>query len=344
MTSLTEPRLASAVRRAAVRATLAPSIHNTQPWRFLLSGTSLEIHADWSRRLRVLDPRGRQLLISCGCAVFNARVALAAAGYDATIARWPDPSQPNLVARLTLAESPAVSLTIGPLDSLIESRHTNRRRFTDDPVPAHLVDALIAIAREERAQLLPIVREAHRQTIARLSQQADNIENIDPAYRAELRAWTSDDPGRLDGVPAAAVPHVDGSAHDDIPLRDFDARGTGALPTETHSSAQQCLLLLGTAQDTPASWLRAGEALEHMLLEITGHGYVASPFTALIEVAPTNAALRAELGLAMFPHVLLRVGRAPITPASRRRRLGDMLDGIPLDGAAGSLENPIALL
>ena len=105
MTSLTEPRLASAVRRAAVRATLAPSIHNTQPWRFLLSGTSLEVHADWSRRLRVLDPRGRQLLISCGCAVFNARVALAAAGYDATVERWPDPAQPNLVARLTLART-----------------------------------------------------------------------------------------------------------------------------------------------------------------------------------------------------------------------------------------------
>jgi hypothetical protein len=335
---------ASAVRRAAVRATLAPSIHNTQPWRFLLSGTSLEIHADWSRRLRVLDPRGRQLLISCGCAVFNARVALAGAGYDATIERWPDPSQPNLVARLVLAEPPSDSLKIGPLDSLIESRHTNRRRFTDDPVPADLVATLDAIAQEEGTQLFPIVREEHRRTIARLSQQADNLENIDPAYRAELRAWTSDDLARLDGVPAAAVPHVDGSAHDDVPLRDFDTRGAGALPTETRSSAQQCLLLLGTARDTPAAWLRAGEALEHILLEITANGYVASPFTALIEVAPTNAALRDELELAMFPHILLRVGRAPSTPASRRRRLGDMLDGIPLDGAVGSLENPIAWL
>jgi hypothetical protein len=344
MKSLTEPRLASAVRRAAVRATLAPSIHNTQPWRFLLSGTSLEIHTDWGRRLRVLDPRGRQLLISCGCAVFNARVALAAAGYDATIERWPDPGQPDLVARLTLAEPPAGSLTIAPLDSFIESRHTNRRRFTDDPVPPDLVAALIEIAREEGATLFPIVRDEHRRTIARLSQQADNLENIDPAYRAELRAWTSDDPARLDGVPAAAVPHVDGSAHDDIPLRDFDTRGAGALPTGTHSSAQQCLLLLGTAQDTPAAWSRAGEALEHMLLEITGRGYVASPFTALIEVAPTNAALRDELELVMFPHILLRIGRAPLTPASRRRRLGEMLDGVPLDGAVGSVDNPIALL
>ncbi len=344
MTSLTEPRLASAVRRAAVRATLAPSIHNTQPWRFLLSGTSLEVHADWNRRLRVLDPRGRQLLISCGCALFNARVALAAAGYDATIERWPDPTQPNLVARLTLLEQPTAGEPLGSLDASIDSRHTNRRRFTDDPVPSDVVDALTAIAAAEGAQLFPIVRSEHRHAIARLSQQADNLENIDPAYRAELRAWTSEDPTRLDGVPATAVPHVDGSARDDIPLRDFDTHGHGGLPPETYSGDHQCLLLLGTAQDTPAAWLRAGEALEHMLLEITRRGYVASPFTALVEVAATNASLRERLELDMNPHILLRVGRAPSTPASRRRRLGDMLDGIPTDGAVGSVENPILLL
>jgi nitroreductase len=344
MTSLTQPRLASAVRRAAVRATLAPSIHNTQPWRFLLSGTTLEVHADWNRRLRVLDPRGRQLLISCGCAVFNARVALAAAGYDATVERWPDPSQPNLVARLSLPDQSTGARPLASLDAFIEARHTNRRRFTDDPVPAEMVDALTAIAGAEGTQLFPIVRTEHRQAIARLSQQADDLENIDPAYRAELRAWTSEDPARLDGVPAAAVPHVDGSAHDDIPLRDFDTHGRGGLPTETYSSDQQCLLLLGTARDTPGSWLGAGEALEHMLLEITRRGYVASPFTGLIEVAVTNAALRAELALTTHPHVLLRVGRAPSTPASRRRRLGDMLDGSPVDGAVGSRENPIVLL
>jgi hypothetical protein len=344
MTSLTEPRRASAVRRAAVRATLAPSIHNTQPWRFLLSGTSLEVHADWSRRLRVLDPRGRQLLISCGCAVFNARVALAGAGYHATVERWPEPTQPNLVARLSLFDQPTDAGDIGSLDSLIESRHTNRRRFSDDPVPADVVDALTAIARAEGADLFLVSRNEHRQAIARLSQQADNLENIDPAYRAELRAWTSDDPGRLDGVPATAVPHVDGSAHDDLPLRDFDTSGHGELPAETYSSAQQCLLLFGTTEDTPAAWSRAGEALEHILLEITRRGYVASPFTALIEVAATNAMLREDLALRMYPHVLLRVGHAPNTPASRRRRLGDMLDGIPVDGAVGSVENPILLL
>jgi hypothetical protein len=325
MTSLIEPRLASAVRRAAVRATLAPSVHNTQPWRFLLSGTTLEVHADWSRRLRVLDPRGRQLLISCGCAVFNARVALAAAGYAATVERFPDPSQPNLLARLSLLQPRTDRLPISGLDSVIEGRHTNRRRFVDEPVPVDLVDALVQIANDEGAELFPIVWPEHRLATARLNQRADELENIDPAYRAEMRAWTSDDPHRLDGVPAMAVPHVTGGARDDVPIRDFDTRGSGTLPTETQSSLQQCMLLLGTAQDTPNAWIRAGEALEHMLLEITRRGYVASPLTQLIEVGVTNAQLRQELQLTMYPHVLLRVGRAPATPATRRRRLVDML-------------------
>jgi hypothetical protein len=128
---------------------------------------------------------------------------------------------------------------------------------------------------------------------------------------------------------------------------------TGARTTMFHCATSilaapaRCRPKLARARNSAyccSAWLRAGEALEHILLEITANGYVASPFTALIEVAPTNAALRDELELAMFPHILLRVGRAPSTPASRRRRLGDMLDGIPLDGAVGSLENPIAWL
>ncbi len=324
MTSLIDDRLASAVRRAAVRATLAPSVHNTQPWQFRFSSTTLHVHADWNRRLRVLDPRGRHLMVSCGCAVFTARVALAAAGYDARIERFPDSTHADLVARLTLPEPGTDTIPIATLAPMIESRHTNRRRFADETVPAGVVDALIQIATDEGAELFAIVRPEHRLATARLSQQADDLETIDPAYRAELRAWTSDDPGRRDGVPAMAVPHVAAGAHDELPIRDFDTNGW--LPGGTHSSAHQCLLLLGTRQDTPVAWLHAGEALQHVLLELTRRGYAASPLTQVTEVAATRAMLRQELQLSMFPHVLLRVGRAPRTPASRRRRLVDMLE------------------
>jgi hypothetical protein len=313
------------MRRAAGRATLAPSVHNTQPWRYVITRGSLELYADETRRLRVLDPRGRQLLISCGCALFNARVALAAAGYDAKVERFPDATRPDLLARVTLPAEAAGWVPIGDLDAAIEQRRTNRRRFFDHAVPAELVHELVEAAHAEGADLFPITRPEHRLAAASLSQEADALENADPAYRAELRAWTTTDPLRADGVSAMAVPHVDAGANDDLPIRDFDSSGRGWLPVETRSSMDQCLLLLGTLDDEPAAWLRAGEALERVWLEIARRGYAASPLTQVIEVARTHELLRLELQLLMHPHLLLRVGRAPDTPASRRRPLQDVL-------------------
>jgi hypothetical protein len=322
---VTRPELRNALRRAAVRATQAPSVHNTQPWRFILCGDVLEIHADWTRQLRVLDPRGRQLMLSCGCALFNARAALAGSGFGAAIERFPDPARPDLVARIVIAEGRQPEDGLADLDPAIETRRTNRREFSDEVVPEDVIDVLIDAANREAAEAFSIVRPEHRLAAARLSQEADQIENVDPAYRAELRAWTSDDPRREDGVPAFAVPYVDAGSEDDLPIRDFDTRGMGWLPTRTHSSLNQCLLLLGALDESRMAWLRTGEALERVLLETTRRGYAASPLTQVVEVARTNELLRQELSLTMRPHVLLRVGRAPRTEPTRRRRLVDVL-------------------
>ena len=327
--TVTTTTVAVALRRAVVRATLAPSVHNTQPWRFVLSGDVLEIYADPARRLHVLDPAGRQMLISCGCALFNARVSMAASGLHAEVERMPHASQPNLLARVRAVAVPA-RLGPGPdilamLDASISSRRTNRRRFDDETVPSWIIDALVSAAAAEGAELIEITRPEDRLTLAIESQRADAQENADPVYRAELRTWTTGDPSRNDGVPTSAIPYGAAGGHDDIPVRDYDTTGAGELPTETRSGMNQCLLLLGTATDSREEWLSAGEGLEHALLEIARHAYAVSPITQLIEVPDTRALLRRELRLAMHPHVVLRVGRAPATPATRRRRLVDML-------------------
>jgi nitroreductase len=320
------PGITAALRRAAVRATLAPSVHNTQPWNFELHDEQLDIFAERARQLHVLDPMRRQLTISCGCALFNARVAVAASGLDPIVERFPDQTRPDLLATVSAtSRRSALSDPLATYDSVIERRQTNRRRFNEDDVPAEVIESLEAAAIAEGAGLLVIHTEDQRLALTRLAQHADEVQLLNPAYRAELRAWTSDDPRRPDGVPAMAVPHVDGTAHDDIPIRDFDTSGMGWLPAATRSSSRQCLVLLWTEQDTEPSWLKAGEALERVLLEITRRGYAASPLTQVVEVPSARAALRRELGLVGFPHVLLRIGRAPLTPASRRRRLVDVL-------------------
>jgi hypothetical protein len=324
MTVIASARRTAALRRAAVRATLAPSVHNTQPWKLRLRAEGLSLSADRSRQLPVLDPTGRQLLISCGCALLNARVSLAGDGFHTEVIRTAESGWADPLAMVRIVDGPA-DAQLAALDHVLELRQTNRRQFTDPVVPEETLAELEAAVAAEGAWLFVVRDPDQRLAVATLSQHADDIENLNPAYRAELRAWTSDDPLRRDGVPGTAVPHVDGSAQDEVPIRDFDTRGVGGLPAATRSSKQQCLVLLGTDGDTEDAWLRAGEALERMLLEITRHGYTASPLTQVTEVPSARAQLRGELGLLGYPHVLIRIGRAPMTPASRRRRLAEVL-------------------
>jgi len=209
---------------------------------------------------------------------------------------------------------------------VIGLRQTNRRRFASGEVPPEVVDTLVSAAEREGAILDPVDLENDRMALARLVQRADSLEISDPAYRAELRAWTTTDPDRRDGVRALVVPHVDGTAGDEVPIRDFDSQGKGGLPAGTRSGRDQCLLILGTTTDRPEAWLRAGEALERVWLEATRAGYVASLFSQPVEVAAVRAQLRSDLRLSMQPHMVIRVGRAPVTPASRRRHVADVLD------------------
>lgn len=333
MTSPPTPS-AQAWSRIVAHAAMAPSVHNTQPWAFRVGGSNLGVYADRTRQLDVLDPDGRQLHISCGCAIFNARVALAAAGFRTVVARRPDALQPDLMARLTVTGRVA-DPTLVTLAEAVEQRHTNRRDFVDAVDPA-VLDVLISAARSEGAELSVLTSDHDRETVARLTALAERTEVADRAYRAELRRWTTTDPMRPDGVPASAVPHVDvapdveGGASrppdgDEAVLRDFDSAGIGWLPGSRTELGPATVLLLATATDGPVRWLRAGEALERVLLELTRRGYAASPLTQATELTHVRDALRDALGSSTYPQLLLRAGRAPAVSGTRRRALRDVV-------------------
>jgi hypothetical protein len=274
----------------------------------------------------VIDPNARQLAISCGAALFGARMALAAAQLETVVALLPDRGQPELLATVTITGS-----TAGPdkdaqrLDAAAESRHSNRRQFATDPVPEDVIDTLRAAGESEGGWLHPVTDLDDRITLARLSQQADAEQNANPAYRAELREWTGVDPQRRDGVPTSAIPHTTGAAQDDIPIRDFDTSGAGELPTETRSRMTQTLLVIGTVGDGQRDWLMAGQALGRVLLELTDAGYVASIYSQPVEVPRTRQALRSELRLSGHPHLLVRAGLAEPTPPTPRRDPEDVI-------------------
>lgn len=321
------PQLArpSALRRAAVRAVLAPSVHNSQPWRLVLGPGSLEVHADWSRRLPVLDGSGRQVLLSCGCALLNARCSLAAARVPVRVDRFPDPSRPDLLARIVVLETTTVDPDADPdpaadlagLDAVVDDRRTNRTAFAGGAPSAVLLDRLVAGAGHDGVELLALT-ERQAVAAARLSRMADGIRDGTPGYRHELAAWTAGDANRRDGVPGGGP----GPARTGV-----DTRGMGWLPSYSNPDAG-ALLVLGTRHDSQVSWLRAGEALERVLLTLTAGGLAVSTLMQVVEVAETNDRLRTELGLTVHPQVLLRVGHAASVPATRRRFLADVLSEV----------------
>lgn len=318
-------RPATLLLRAAERARLAPSVHNTQPWRFAVRNDALDIYADPARQLRVVDPAGRQLTISCGCAVFNARVALAGDGRDAVVAELPDPNEPGLLARIAVGARADRWLPLSALDSWIPARRSNRRQYYDDPVPGELSYTLAQAAAAEAAQLIELTALPDRRLVGELSRRAEIQQLLIPAYRAEIRAWTTDDPRRPDGVQAMSVPRVSGQPSDELPVRDFDSRGMGWLPARTGSADAQCLFLLSTAGDDRLSWLHAGQALERLWLEATRHGYAVSLFSQAIEAVELRQLLGDKLGTPGYPQLIVRVGHAPATPISRRRALAQLL-------------------
>jgi len=285
----------------------------------------LEMGTDPARQLQVLDPAGRQVVISCGCALFNARVALAGSRYEFTVERWPDPTEPDLFARITLGEPAAPWTPLVRLDPAIDRRHSNRREFFEHRVPEEIVWELCTAADAEGVVVVPILTNEQRQSVAELVREADNIENADPQYRAELEQWTTAMGNRSDGVSARSFPLAT-TLRGEVPLRDFGTGVSGQMPPVMDSGADQCLMVLGTHGDDRMAWLRAGEALERVWLEATRLDFVASLISQPVEVRQTRQQLRRVLDLTVWPQAVLRVGQAAPNLATSRRDLVDVLE------------------
>jgi nitroreductase len=295
-----------ALEDAADAAIAAPSVHNSQPWTIVLHRDRLDVRADRSRRLTTLDPDGRELVQSLGAALLNARVALAASGWAVEVQRFPDPARPDLAAVVRpVPGSPEPGL--GHLSPVLHERRTNRRGFLAEEVPDELLDHLAAAAEAEGAVLVPVSSAEQRRLVARLTRKAEALQAADPAYDADLRRWRR---------PPDAVP--------------------GRARLDSESGADRSFVLLATGADDPRSWLRAGEALERILLQLTRLGWAASPMTQALEIAGTRDRLRTGVTGEAFPQMLLRIGFAAPAEERRRRHRDDVVRNSTRSATAAS--------
>jgi nitroreductase len=308
----------------------APSIHNTQPWRFRLTGDSVELFADTDRRLDETDPDGREMLISCGAALFGLRLGIRRSGFRPVTWLLPDPARPQLLARVQLGERAPATHSEQRLLAAVRRRHTHRAPFTGEPLPAGLPAALRQDARAE-ATALVLLRGRHRfERLARLVADADQQQRQQPSAAAEMREWTraSGSPSR-DGVPARAYPAHPDRSSPALAQRDFDlGRDWGRIATASNGAAASTPLVTGilsTPADLPADWLRAGQALHRLLLRAAGNWVFATMHTQPLENPPIRGALRAQLRLPGFPQMLFQLGRAGIAPLTARRPTAELL-------------------
>jgi nitroreductase len=311
------------LREGVLAATAAPSVHNTQPWLFQLRDSGVDVYVDRRRQLTSLDPDGREMYVSVGAAVFNLRVALRARGWRTEAAFVPGIGT-DLAARIDVRGQVEITPAARALADAIQRRHTNRRPFSDVPVPDEIMADLTRAATAEGADLV-VTDGALRDGVLSLTRTADQRLRQDVGYRIELGRWTNPGGmGRRDGVPRQAFgPRAKDGA---LPLRDL-ALGIGAPATFVEFEPEPTIVLLLSVGDESADWLRVGAALQRVWLTATVRGLAATPLTQVMEVPPLRALL-ADSATDRVVQSVLRIGYPTSGTASTPRRgLADVIVG-----------------
>jgi hypothetical protein len=307
-------------------AVLAPSGHNMQPWKFHISGETLELFGDCSRALPVTDPQNRELVMSCGAALLNLRVALRNFGYTAITELCPDPATPYLLATLKIVGQAPPGRTDHRLFKAIPERRTNRNAFESRAIPRALLYRWQRAAGYEDAWLHSAETTEERLAVADLVQQGEQELANRREYRDELPRWLRPNQSfnalQRDGVPGYSMG-----------LGDLASTLTGALPLGTmHARRNHSLVtnapaffVLGTAEDDVESWMIAGQALSRILLAAQSEGVTASFFLQPIELPHLRARLIQLIGEQGYPQITFRLGYGSRVQPTPRRPVSDVL-------------------
>ncbi|MCL6669969.1 MULTISPECIES: Acg family FMN-binding oxidoreductase [Streptomyces] len=321
----TAPLDVATLEKLISAAVAAPSIHNTQPWRFRLDPDTLtlEIRAAQDRGLRHIDPSGRALHLSVGCAVFNLRLAVAHFGWAPVTRLLPRPGEPELLASVRLG-GPARFTPSPELYEALWHRRSSRFPFSDRPLPAALRHELADAAHAEGALLSnPETGETDR--LLRVTLEAERRNRADADRAAESRRWIREPDESALGIPPAAVGPQD--YRDQVPMRDFGAHLHPSTLAARAFEKRPTLAVLSTPHDRRADWLRAGQALQHVLLVATRHGVRASLLHQALEWPDLRDQLvRDEEDGRVHAQMVLRLGYGPQGPPSPRRTVAQTLD------------------
>ncbi|WP_327426541.1 Acg family FMN-binding oxidoreductase [Streptomyces sp. NBC_01236] len=297
-----------------VRAAItAPSVYNTQPWTFVMEeqDKGIELHADLTRRLPLTDPYGREAVISCGSALFNVRVAMRHLGFSPVVRTFPHPQDSSFLAQVTWGAYGRPSHDEQRMYAALRRRHSVRGPFLARPLPSSLIDELREQARGEGATLHYLDDSTSRRHLAELVRADEDTHRTDPGYVAEQSRWTWQIAlPRTDVAPADAdVMHPDCTS---LAGRDHSALSRMfPAPPRRWPARTGLVAVMSTDRDDRPDWLRAGQALERVLLYAAAHGVMAALHTQPLELPHLRAQVRRTLSMGEFPQMILRLGYPP---------------------------------
>ena len=296
------------IKNALKMACRAPSIHNSQPWHWVLDGDGLQLFFDRLRQVDIADSSGREAIMSCGVMLDHLRVAMAAAGWLSTTNRLPDPENRDHLATVGFQPLEFVSEIQYKRAEAILQRRTDRLPLRPPNFWASFVPELRRTIGDAGTVMLDVLSNEVRPQLASASASTKVVRYHDPSYQAELQWWTA--PFALSsGVPPDALASSSESFRVDV-ARDFPA----ANQTDRRSGLGvdwSTILVLSTGADARAEVLRCGEVLSTVLLECTVAGMATCTLTHLIEMPESRDIVRDLVGVGREPQVLIRVGMAP---------------------------------
>lgn len=305
-------------------ATRAPSVHNTQPWRWVLDGPRLHLFGDNDRRLFATDPHGREWTISCGAALHHVRTAFAARGWYTDTVRLPDQDTPDLLATIRFHPAHPPTSRVLAHEKAIEHRYSDRLPLLDPADWERQVPMLRELAANHGSTLYALNGSAAA-VLSSASVRATLMRRYDAMYGEELDGWTGHS-GTTEGIPSDALPSAAEQSRVGV-ARTF--------PFAPHSSRRDGLddrarlIVLASSDDTVNQWLHVGEALSAILLECTALGFATCALTHLTEMPATRRVVAQLIPFRALPQVVVRVGAVPaedqLPPRTPRRGVEDVL-------------------
>ena len=318
------------VIRDAVRlACRAPSLHNSQPWRWVVEGNTVQLFVEPDRVVRGADSSGREALIACGAVLDHFRVAMAAAGFTANADRFPNPNNRLHVASIDFTAMEFVTDGHRQRANAMLLRRTDRLPFAAPPdwdtFEPELHDTV-----DSDAVRLDIIPDHLRPQLAEASQLTESLRLYDSSYHAELDWWTAAF-AVTEGIPHSSLVSAAESDRVDVG-RTFPVTHHRERRPEVDEDRSK-VLVLSTYDDTRDSVLRCGELLSAVLLDATMVGLATCTLTHITEVPASReivAGLIDQSNHRITPQVLIRVGLTPsiedVPPPTPRRPIGEVFE------------------